>query len=362
MKKSRLPILLLLLFVILFFLLGFIFHQQKIIKDLTSNKSKTSLTVKCNEEEAINNTKKAVVKIVGDFVTGSGFVISPDGFVVTNYHVIQNETSPHLVFSDGKSYLGKIHAFDPKIDIAVIKITEDSLPTLEWGNSDELTQGLTVYGLGYPLSGLLKGEVSVNKGAYSARRKSDDGVIEFLQTDTSLNNGNSGGPLIDSCGKVIGVNVGEIQETEGLNFAISQKIAEPLVKTLIENPTIQEQAHSLDYEEGEDLSVLPPVDTVYLFYTYISQRQLEAAYNLLSLDYHKVTTLEGWLKGYENTLNVIVNQIYDTDTIKPSVYVNLTSVDLVGDKTVFKNWEGEWFLIKESEEWKLDDGTIHQID
>ena len=317
--------------------------------------------VECDEENAIGKAKKSVVKIVGDYIIGSGFIISSDGYVVTNYHVIQNEVNPHVVFDNGKSYLAKIISYDPIVDLAILKIAEKDLPVLSWGNSDEFSIGSAVYALGYPWADILKGEISVTKGIFSAKRRSDDGVVEFIQTDTSLNHGNSGGPLIDRCGKVVGVNIAVIKETEGLNFAISQKIAQPLAKTLIENPDTQKQSHSLDYEDSQNLTNLPPVDTVYLFYNYISLRRIEEAYNLLSSNYHKVTTLEEAIRGYENTLNIYVNDIYVTNADKPAVYVNLTSVDLAGDKTVFKNWEGEWFLIMENGEWKLDDGTIHEI-
>lgn len=315
----------------------------------------------CNFERSIQNAKKSVVKIVGDNSVGSGFLVTSDGYVVTNQHVVLGETSPHVVFDDGRSYLGKVIGTDKIIDLAVIKIVDNAeFQPVEWGNSDSLTQGSNVYALGYPWANELKGEMSVTQGVYSAKRKSDDGVVELIQTDASLNQGNSGGPLINSCGQVVGISVATIEDTQGLSFAISQKNAQSLTKTLIENPNIDTVELALSNEEIKQQGLMP-IETVYLFYSFISLRQLDDAYALLSTNYQSSNPLDGWMSGYNNTINVFVNDITESDVTKPTIYVNFTSVDLSGDKTLIKQWEGEWYLIKENNEWKLDTPFINPM-
>lgn len=311
----------------------------------------------CNESESIPEAKKSVVKILGDHISASGFVISKDGFVITNDHVVRGESSFHVVFEDGRSFPATTYNSDLQADIAVVKIVSDQdLTPLIWGISDKLQPGQTVYAIGYPINDVLNGESSITKGVFSAKRTSDNRAIEYIQTDASLNEGNSGGPLLDGCGKVIGINQSTITESTGINFAISQKTASNYVTSLIAGqPRLQ------GVSAPDNTSELSPVDTVAMFYSLISLRRIEEAFDYLSVAYQQTTDLQDWKTGYQNTLNIYVNDIWEEDSTEPSIYINLTSADLIVNQVKFRNFEGTWHLIKESGMWKLDHGPIREI-
>jgi S1-C subfamily serine protease len=314
----------------------------------------------CSDGEGIQKVKESVVKIVGDYSSGSGFIVSIDGFIVTNYHVVQNESQVHVLFHDGSSYLGEIYSYDPVVDIAIVKINiSDQLQPVEWGEIEDLNLGADVIAIGYPHSDVLKGEPSITKGSFSAIRKSDNDLIEFIQTDTSLNPGNSGGPLIDVCGKVIGINELTISDADDLNFAISENTARNYVKSLIEG-----DRKEVIKQEVNIQSYYSPEEIVNLFYTFISLRYLDEAFNLLSTTYQATTNINEWHKGYSTTLNVFVNDLYAIEDDEPgheSVYVNLTAVDLNNDQAVFRNFEGVWHLIQsDNGQWMMDDGLIKE--
>lgn len=157
---------------------------------------------------------------------GSGVIFSEDGYVLTNYHVIKNSTQVKVIFSTGQEVEAKVVNYDETADLAVVKITEDvELPGVaELGNSDNLKAGEQVIAIGNPLGKEYLGSVTTGIiSAVSRDVKSEDGtVMNLIQTDTAINSGNSGGPLINSQGQVIGINTAKIQATgvEGIGFAI----------------------------------------------------------------------------------------------------------------------------------------------
>ncbi len=154
--------------------------------------------------------------------TGSGFITSADGQVVTNAHVVEGADSVTVVLTDGRRLRGNVVGIDRVTDLAVVKINATGLPTAKLGNSDSLRPGQAAIAIGNPL-GL---DNTVTQGIISAtgRSSADVGVpterINFIQTDAAINPGNSGGPLLNSAGEVIGVNTAIIQGAQGLGFAI----------------------------------------------------------------------------------------------------------------------------------------------
>jgi len=154
--------------------------------------------------------------------TGSGFITSADGQIVTNAHVVEGADSVTVVLTDGRRLRGEVVGTDRVTDLAVVKINATGLPTAKLGNSDTLLPGQAAIAIGNPL-GL---DNTVTQGIISAtgRSSADVGVpterINFIQTDAAINPGNSGGPLLNSAGEVIGVNTVIIQGAQGLGFAI----------------------------------------------------------------------------------------------------------------------------------------------
>jgi S1-C subfamily serine protease len=158
--------------------------------------------------------------------SGSGFIISTDGFVVTNNHVIENAREIKVSLADGRTVKAELKGTDPSTDIAVLKIDETGLKALTFSDSETLQPGQIAIAIGNPL-GL---QHTVTAGVVSALgrtlRASNGRLIDdIIQTDASLNPGNSGGPLVNSLGQVIGVNTATIASAQGLCFAVSSNLA-----------------------------------------------------------------------------------------------------------------------------------------
>lgn len=174
---------------------------------------------------------------------GSGFIVSNDGRILTNAHVVADADEVSVVLKDGRRFAGKVVGADPVTDVAVIKIDATNLPVIEIGNSESLVPGQWAIAIGNPL-GLNN---TVTQGIISAtgRSGSDIGVqdkrLDFIQTDAAINPGNSGGPLLNDRGEVIGVNTAIIGGAQGLGFAIpietAQRVANQLITTgRVEHP------------------------------------------------------------------------------------------------------------------------------
>lgn len=158
--------------------------------------------------------------------SGSGFIISSDGFIITNNHVIENALEIKVSLSDGRKVAAALKGADPSTDIAVLKIYENNLKALAFADSDQLKAGQIAIAIGNPL-GL---QHTITAGVVSALgrtlRASDGRLIDdVIQTDASLNPGNSGGPLVNSLGQVIGVNTAMIPRAHGICFAVSSNLA-----------------------------------------------------------------------------------------------------------------------------------------
>ncbi len=175
--------------------------------------------------------------------TGSGFIISADGRILTNAHVVDGADTVTVTLKDGRSFKGKVLGKDELTDVAVVKIQADNLPLVALGNSDQLQPGEWAIAIGNPL-GL---DNTVTTGIISATGRSSnligapDKRVEYIQTDAAINPGNSGGPLLNSRGEVIAMNTAIIQGAQGLGFAIpintAQRISSQLIATgKVEHP------------------------------------------------------------------------------------------------------------------------------
>ena len=155
---------------------------------------------------------------------GTGFVLSADGYIVTNNHVIAEGDSPVVTFADGTTEPATIVAGDPSRDLAVLKVDRADLVPLAVGDSDALRLGDQLIAVGYALD--LNGEPSVTSGILSAKNRTitaENGaqLVNLLQTDTAINPGNSGGPLLNARGEVVGINTAIAGGAENIGFAIA---------------------------------------------------------------------------------------------------------------------------------------------
>lgn len=203
--------------------------------------------------EIAEKTKAAVVAITTTGVresalgmfefqsAGSGVLISEDGYIVTNNHVIANATQIDVILATGETYRAKLVGTAPSNDIAVIKIEEKKLPFVEIGNSDDLKVGELAVAVGNPL-GDFHGTVTTGIISSLGRRLVLEGSVELtnlIQTDAAINSGNSGGGLFNSYGELIGINVAKVSSSrnaapvEGLGFAIPINTVTPIVNSLI---------------------------------------------------------------------------------------------------------------------------------
>ncbi len=174
------------------------------------------------------------------FGAGSGFIVSPDGVILTNAHVVRDAKEVTVKLQDRREYRARVLGSDPKTDVAVLKIEAKNLPVVPIGNSKQLKVGEWVLAIGSPF-GL---ESTVTAGVVSAKGRSqvDDSGVPFIQTDVAVNPGNSGGPLFNTRGEVVGINSQIYSQTggyQGLSFAIPIDVANRIKEQLVATGSVR---------------------------------------------------------------------------------------------------------------------------
>lgn len=194
--------------------------------------------------------------------SGSGVLISEDGYIVTNNHVVADADEITVTMNNKKTYKAKVIGTDAAYDLAVIKIEATALPYLIYGNSDDVKVGQWVLAIGYPLNL----ETTVTAGIISAKSRSlglnrdrsgTPGIESYLQTDAAVNMGNSGGALINTDGKIIGINSAIASPTgyySGYSYAIPVNIVKKVVDDIIKFGTVQRAYIGIAYAPAGDMS------------------------------------------------------------------------------------------------------------
>ncbi len=171
---------------------------------------------------------------------GSGVIISEDGYIITNNHVVEKSEDIRITLYDKRSFKGKVVGSDPKTDIAIVKISAQKLPYVRWGDSDRLKVGEFVLAIGNPY-GLSH---TVTMGIISAVGRANVGIADyedFIQTDAAINPGNSGGPLVNINGELIGINTAIFSRSggyQGIGFAVPSNMAKVVMEQLIKQGKI----------------------------------------------------------------------------------------------------------------------------
>ncbi len=191
--------------------------------------------------------------------SGSGVVISPDGYIVTNNHVVANGDEVAVTFNDRLTANAKVVAKDPSTDIAVLKVDgETNLPYIEMGNSDDVKLGQWVLAVGYPLSldaTVTAGIVSAKGRSIGVNKKQSESAIEsFIQTDAAANPGNSGGALVNTAGQLVGINSAIASPTgsyAGYSYAIPVNIVRKVVNDLVKFGSVQRAYMGIEYLDSK---------------------------------------------------------------------------------------------------------------
>lgn len=173
--------------------------------------------------------------------TGSGVIITEDGYIVTNNHVVQGAAELEVTLNNNKTYKAKLVGTDSKMDIALLKVdTDDKLPYATFGNSDDIKVGEWVLAVGNPYN--LTSTVTAGIVSAKARNLSNDGLQSFIQTDAAVNPGNSGGALVNTRGELVGINTMISSMTGsyvGYSFAVPSNITRKIVEDLMEFGNVQ---------------------------------------------------------------------------------------------------------------------------
>ncbi len=202
------------------------------------------------------------------FATGSGVIISPDGYIVTNNHVVQNAFRLEVTLNDKRIYEARVIGTDPSTDLALIKIDENNLPVLHFGDSDHLKVGEWVLAVGNPFN-LTS---TVTAGIVSAKARninilgSNSAIESFIQTDAAVNPGNSGGALVNSTGELVGINAAIASNTgsyAGYSFAIPANLVKKVVNDLKEYGETQRAYLGISYAEiTAELAQMKGLDSI----------------------------------------------------------------------------------------------------
>jgi serine protease Do len=171
---------------------------------------------------------------------GSGVIVSPDGYILTNNHVVNNATEIQVALNDGRQFTAKVIGSDPKTDVALIRIKADNLPALTLADSDKIEVGDVVLAIGNPFG---IGQ-TVTKGIVSAKDRTTSGDMDedFIQTDAAINPGNSGGALVDTEGRLVGINSAILTHSggnQGIGFAVPSNLCRWVMDSLVKNGRVE---------------------------------------------------------------------------------------------------------------------------
>ncbi len=284
--------------------------------------------------------------------TGSGVIISPDGYIVTNYHVIKGANELEVSLTNKKKYTAEVVGIDPQNDVAVLKIPAKNLPYIPFGDSNHLELGEWVLAIGFPYNL----GTTVTAGIVSAKArdiKGDNKIESFIQTDAAINPGNSGGALINEKGELVGLNTMIFSLTGsyiGYSFAIPSNIVKKITDDILEYGTIQrgrigiggaelndDVAKQLGIHQTEGIYItdVDPESNTY-------QAGVRKGDILIGIDDQKISTL-GELMGYLKTKSP--GSVIKLHVIKPGGHRKDYLIKLQSNNTTYL---GGWGILIEN--------------
>ena len=293
--------------------------------------------------------QNSVVRVVGGYSEGTGFFIAPNQ-VITNFHVIADEPSPKIIFPDGKFVTPLEILGNKDADLAVLFLAKQyenlvlPLPEKISFRTDE-----PLIAVGYPLGTDLTGKATLLKGRFIDFRKSRQMPVGYIQTDISLVKGMSGGPLVDQCGSVVGINTISLA---GLSLFINADWA----KTAVSDFTDQ------NIKKIEVDPSASPEEAVKAFYTYLKARRMEDGFNLLSAEYLKKTNFEEWTSRFTDILDVDVIKYEKFENTNDTTFVKFSTKNWVDGEAEMHFYEGTWQTVKENVVYKMLKSKILEVE
>jgi hypothetical protein len=304
----------------------------------------------CFGDVRINSIKTKVVRIVGTYGQGSGFFISGNQ-VLTNFHVIDGEANPKIVLQGRGIIEVEKMVGDKAADLAILT-TKDNFPDyvipIQTGVIS-LTQGEPLYSIGFPEGTDIKGEATVLKGQFANFRDINYFSSKYIQVNLAVVPGMSGGPLVESCGSVVGINQLGLS---GLSLFIASTDAYDDIPGMTDKDIRKVELHP----------EASPADAVYAFYTYIGARNMKEGFNLLSGTYLQKTNFEEWTARFNNILNVVIYKSEAVPGSRDTVSVKFTTDNWVNNDMETHYYEGTWQTIKEGGVYKMLKSKIVEVE
>jgi len=293
--------------------------------------------------------KKSVVRIVGGYSEGTGFFIS-DKQVLTNFHVIADEPSPKIILPDGRFVTPIKITGDKEADLAIL-FTENSFPemVMPLPYNVIIKDEEPLLATGFPMGTDLAGKATVLRGNFIDFRTSKDVPVGYIQTNISLVEGMSGGPLTDQCGEVVGIN------TRGL-AGLSLFISAGDVNKIAPNFTDQEIT-KIKVDPSKS-----PEDAVVAFYTYLKARNMKEGFDLLSAEYLQKTNFEEWTNRFKDILDVTIITSKLVERSKDTVEVKFFTKNWVNQDAEFHYYQGTWQTTLEDGKYKMRKSNIKEVD
>jgi S1-C subfamily serine protease len=328
--------------VVLIFIIGGITLLTLLSKKVSAQQF-VEIFNKCEISTSTQKAIPAVVKIKTTMGSGSGFFVDPK-HIITNNHVLEGVKEADIVLSSGTTIKAKVMGWDNEADIAVLEVDEQKeLKPLKF-NTSKISLASDVVAIGYPMSDEepLKGEASVTKGTISAHRDGLHG-IQYLQTDTSTNPGNSGGPLIDKCGKVVGVNdmfFWTEDNAAPIFYAVTSKNANASFNKIISNPSYSIPEGTLARFENN----IKAADVVTAYYYGLSNGDFGSAYQLFSVNRQKEWNPEEWRKLFGDVKGIKVLDIKQVSADPLKVEANLLMYLQEGGNLIEQQAKSTWIL------------------
>jgi len=310
--------------------------------------------IACNERDTVEKVRRSVVRIIGGESEGSGFAIQKGGFILTNFHVIDSEPNPKVILLDNTFETGQVIMADKDADLAVIKIKKD-LPAVSFARLGGISSPEEVLAIGYPLGGSLPGESSIIRGAFSRSTKDKKNGVQYLLTDMTMVSGISGGPMVNICGEVVGVNTSGLF-LGGMGIAISSDSIIDKYRLMSASKDPLKDVKKTVFEPNKNA-----LETVRAFYNYLKARKLEKAFELLSDNFVREYSFEQWAWGYRPLLDTTIVIINPDQKIINRINVKLSTKDLNDDEIVYKYFEGYWDVRQINGKWLLWDPEISEI-